>query len=292
MNTTDRQQVIVISQQLEELWAALDTLFAGMTASDWQQPHGPDWIFADLPYHLSYMDLDILACPIEMGKKLPEAERFSLDSFRAIDIWNDGKMNQRPAGHSVSDSLSLMEASRQKMRNLLANMTDADLMNPAWFALVGDRGYRPAMYHLIFCVEHTWEHYAEARLWRGVTESPLTTETLHATLNEAIFVLGLFYDPQKSAELDFSFGVDVPESGGGSWLFQPKNGQWEISEGALDDANLVLTCTVNGYIRMHCHMADFSDLIARGDVKVNNMAGLETLTQLEISEDYVFPINP
>jgi hypothetical protein len=71
------ESVIVsrMRSSLEELWSALDSLLDEMSTADWQRPHGPDWIFADLPYHLSYIDRLCVVRPIELGEALPPAPR-------------------------------------------------------------------------------------------------------------------------------------------------------------------------------------------------------------------------
>jgi len=295
MSTADRQQVSNISEQLEEVWTALDTLFVDINVDDWQKSHGPDWVFADLPYHLAYVDHYAAVYPIEMGKDMPEAEQLSLASFGALNKWNQEKFSQRPASQTVADSIAQMETNRQKLRAQLAEMTDADLMNPAWFFLLGHRGFRPALYHLMLCVGHTWSHYSETRLRRGITESAISAEAETAIIGLNIPIIGLFFDAQKATELKFSFGIKLSEPMNKSWLLQPANQQWDVTESPLDNATLALTCTVNGFAQIRSNMinrSSFPNLIASGDLKVNDINALETLSQLFISEDYVFPVNP
>jgi len=294
MSTSDRQQVNQISQQFEEVWAALDALFANMTTADWQQPHGPDWVFAELPYHLAYIDHDLVIHPVTAGADLPEAEQLSLGSLGALNKWNQEKLRERPDNLPISAAITQMEASRQKLRHLLAGMTDADLMRPAWFALLGDRGFRPAMGAILFGLIHTWGHYEEARIRRGIAESTMSPETLLAMIGLSIPVLAIFYDAQKAAELDFSFGFALSGRSSGSWLFQAKDGEWHITESALDKANLVLTCTVNGYVQMRYGMTGVPELMSGGNIKPSDMLGLATWGQLLAmpAEDYVFPAKP
>src|SRR5215510_3345021 len=90
---------------LEELWSALDSLFEAMSPADWQSPHGPDWIFADIPYHLSYIDRDCVARPIELGEALPVTERVQLSNFNELNVWNQSKFALRPEGQKVETSL-------------------------------------------------------------------------------------------------------------------------------------------------------------------------------------------
>lgn len=88
---------------LEELWGCLDGLFAELEPRDWSRKHGPDWVLADLPYHLAYFDRDIIADPIEQGPNLPLEARLSLSSQVEINAWNAQKLAERPAGQTVTE---------------------------------------------------------------------------------------------------------------------------------------------------------------------------------------------
>src|SRR5262249_40949698 len=70
-----RAQVDGTMGQLEELWGHLDTLFDAIeTAGDWGHQHGPNWTFADVPYHLAYFDRELVVRALELGAQYPEAE--------------------------------------------------------------------------------------------------------------------------------------------------------------------------------------------------------------------------
>src|SRR5262245_66583422 len=70
-----RDQVEGIVGQLEELWAHFDTLYDAVEAAgDWRHRHGPDWTFADLPYHMAYFDDQLVARALELGPDYPPAE--------------------------------------------------------------------------------------------------------------------------------------------------------------------------------------------------------------------------
>jgi len=111
-----------IRSSLEELWSALDSLFEEMSPADWQRPHGPDWIFADLPYHLSYIDRYCVARPIELGEALPAAEQVQLRSLNELNAWNQGKFAARPEGQKVERSLEQMYESWEYVRKVTAAM--------------------------------------------------------------------------------------------------------------------------------------------------------------------------
>src|SRR6185369_14871297 len=171
---------------LEELWSSLDSLFAELAPADWQSPHGPDWIFADLPYHLSYIDQLCVARPIELGAALPVADQIQLRTLNELNAWNQGKFAARPEGLKIERSLDEMYSSRECVRQLIGTMTDADLARPAWFHLLNMRGFRTAQAVLAFGVGHTWQHLEEARVRRGHAGTMLAPELTHAMLNGII----------------------------------------------------------------------------------------------------------
>ncbi len=65
---SDREQLRGIMKQVEEMWDHQDTLFRIIdVADDWDHPHGKDWTFADVTYHLAYCNRDLVARGFEYG---------------------------------------------------------------------------------------------------------------------------------------------------------------------------------------------------------------------------------
>src|SRR6266487_3939950 len=125
MTTATEPTLATLTGQLEEIWCHLDTLLEPLTPADWQRKHGKDWIFADLPYHLSYYDRDTVADPICIGTDLP--------------------------------------ASREAVRQAAAGLSDADLERRVFIPLVGC-GWVNVRLALQSCLVHTWSHFTEVRL--------------------------------------------------------------------------------------------------------------------------------
>jgi hypothetical protein len=69
MEAKERTKLASRMAQLEEIWATFDELFASFEPEDWSRRHGPDWIFADVPYHMYFFDQEFIADAIEKSKK-------------------------------------------------------------------------------------------------------------------------------------------------------------------------------------------------------------------------------
>ena len=288
---------------LEGLWSALDSLFEEMSPADWQRPHGPDWIFADLPYHLAYIDRLCVARPIELGKSLPAVEQVQLRTLNELNAWNQGKFAARPDGQIVEISLQQMYKSREYVRQVSAALTDADLANPAWFPLLNMRGFRTVQVALAFGVGHIWQHMEEARVRHGHAGTMVGPDLTHAMLNGTIPGIPLylviptttlFLDAGRAKELNFSFALNITGPGGGLWDFHASDAGWRVRELGSADTDLMLSMDLDNYIRMRHFISDMASLIESGDITASDDRALAVYNQLFVVPDldFVFPQMP
>lgn len=288
---------------LEELWSALDSLFEEMSPADWQRPHGPDWIFADLPYHLSYIDRLCVARPIELGEALPPAEQVQLRTLNELNAWNQGKFAARPEGQEVERSLEQMYESRESIRKVTAALTDNDLTRSAWFPLLNMRGFRSNHLALEFCAGHIWQHMEEARVRHGHVGTLVGPELTHAMLNGTIPGIPLyliiptttlFLDASRAKELDFSFALNITGPGGGLWDFHTSGTGWQVEDVESTDSGLVLSMNLDTYIKMRHFISDQESLIESGNINASDERALAVYNQLFVLPDFdfVFPELP
>lgn len=299
MSETGNMMVGWIRASLEELWSALDSLFDEMSPADWHRPHGADWIFADLPYHLAYIDRLCVARPIELGDALPGAERVQLRTLNELNVWNQDHFAARSRDQAVERSLEQMRDSRDYVRKVIATMVDDDLANSAWFPLLNMRGFRPAQVALGFCLGHTWQHLEEARVRYGLAGTLLGPELTHAMLDGNRPVPGiplyltipgttLFLDAAQAKEQDFSFALNITGPGGGIWSFRPSNRSWHVREVETADTDLVLSEDFDTYIKMRHFINDVATLIEVGDIEVNDDQALAIYSQMFVVPDFDF----
>jgi hypothetical protein len=128
---------------LEELWRCVDELFDGLSARDWSRRHGRDWTYADVPYHLSYFDDEIVARPLELGTAMPLEEQRVMRTINDLNAWNARNFARRPADETPERSRARMRAVRERVRAQLARMGDDDLARPVFVHLIG-AGWIPA----------------------------------------------------------------------------------------------------------------------------------------------------
>ncbi len=285
---------------LEELWSALDKLFTEMSPADWQRPHGEEWVFADLPYHLAYMDRLCVAWPIELGELLPVTEQVQLPTINELNAWNLDQFAARPEDQKVETSLVHMHSSREYVREVTATMIDADLAKPAWFPLLNMRGFRSAQIALAFCAGHTWQHLEEARVRYGQSGTLVGPELTHAMMNGIIPGIPLylpvpattlFLDADRAKKWDFSFALNINGPGGGIWEFFVADEGWQVEGVDSAETDLLLSLDLDAYIKIRYFINDVPTLIKTGEIEVNDDQALSLYNKLYVVPDfdYVFP---
>jgi len=158
-----RSQLDELMAQIQEMWGHLDSLFEELNESDgWEQEHGTDWTFADVPYHLTYWNDDIITRGIELGPDYPQEEQKLLVTPEDINAWNAQKMGERPFYQTPVQSVSGWQASCEKIYRCALRMNDADLDRPFWMPLV--QGWVAARDGLGCCRDHDRRVYGELQL--------------------------------------------------------------------------------------------------------------------------------
>ena len=274
--TTARDTLL---EDLEDLWTRLDTILDGLGPTDWTRRHGKDWIYADLPYHLSYFDRDLVADSIARGASVPADEQLFMRSEQELNDWNGRQFAERPAGRTVAESLAQMRASRQAIRELVGGMSDADLARPAWMALPGG-GWRPARDLLDICIVHTWAHFVELRLrLKRMTPEPRPSQT-HRALAFYTSMLPLVFDAERAGTARFTLVMDFSGPGGGAWTVQVADGVCQVREGRAEAADLVLTQSPETFVAIRVGLQNPMLGMLAGKIKVRGLRSMPTFGKL------------
>jgi putative sterol carrier protein len=239
--TEERVRVSKFEKQLEETWSLVDELFDSMSAEDWQRKHGPDWIFADLPWHIHYIDQDFVVIPTRKGGELPVEERLSFPSTSALNEWNDAMLASRPADQSVQQSLEMMRSMRAQCRDLISEMTDASLDEKAWFPLVAMRGWRTMETPANFCFNHTFGHFMEAKIRLKRPSPQPSPDLVHARISGIMNLMERAINKEKAAETKLTIGMNFTGPGGGSWTIDVDNGSVSVEERSPGNPDFVMT---------------------------------------------------
>jgi hypothetical protein len=275
---SSRTQLDTMMAQIEEMWDHQDTLFNSLSATDgWGGKHGPDWTFADVPYHLAYCNRDIIARAIEYGRDLPAVEQIAFKSVDDLNAWNARKFAERPAGQTIEETLAQLDASRDEIRRVTASMTDADLDRPSWFPFMfgGGDDWATAVAPLMFCRGHDWSEFMQLRIHMGRSEpvpSPdITTAYLGSMIGGAF---PMFLDREAANGYRFTAVFAFTDSGVSPFAIQVADGAATVEPGKPADADLVLTQSAETWEKTFRGITTFQGSIQSGAIQVSNMESL------------------
>ncbi len=230
-----RTKITTYLQTYAELWRGLDEIFSSLHGSDWQKRHGPDWVMADLPYHLSYFDDQVMVLCIERGRDISQSERWSMASLTTINAWNARNFARKPKDQAVARSLDQMHTSRNALRALLEGKSDDQLVDPTWSAFSGwttlDDVIRAG-------IAHTWNHFNELRLRLKRDTPVLSADTNRMALTFYMTLLQAFADTEKAGPRPFTLGMDFGDCG--AWTIDVRAGKSSLNEGIAPQADLVM----------------------------------------------------
>jgi hypothetical protein len=279
MPTDNRTQLDELMAQIQEMWGHLYALFEELNDTHgWDQTHGPDWTFADVPYHLNYFNCDLVARGIELGPAYPEQEQRPLATPEDIDAWNARKFADRPIYQTPEQSLSRWQLSCEAIYRRTARMTDADLERPFWLPLL--RGWVTTRDGLEFCRDHDWSVFTQLRIHMRRTKpvpSPAVTcgyvgtwmNSLPTFLNQAVA------DGQR-----FTAVMAFTDPGVGAWTIRVADGAATASEGEAASTDLVITQSVESFEKSIRRMHNPTGAILSGKIQVSNFESLATFEQL------------
>ena len=167
MESEGRAQLDELMRLQEDMWTLIDTVFTNVAAAGaWDRKHGPDWILADVPYHLAYFNRDLVIRPLEVGEEMPPEEQIKI-----LDLgsWNEDEFAKRPQDQTPAESVAEMKATWDEVRRIVAGFTDADLERVMWQSLAG-MGWIPISAGLSICRNHEYSEFLQARIHLGDTE--------------------------------------------------------------------------------------------------------------------------
>ena len=232
----NRAAISVLAKDLDDIWALIDRLLDSVPADFWSKRYGPDWTYADVPWHLAYFDRIMLAEVLESGGGLPETERFNLHSMSEINRWNDQEFARRPAAQTPQDSNRELRAVHGRIRRTLAGMTDADLERPAFnhFFSAGFENVRSALRGGLL---HSWGEATELMTRLGRHDAVPQAATRNAIEGYLTF-MAASADASRAGDKPFVLVLDFTGPAGGTYAVRVENGKGRLVPGPADDASL------------------------------------------------------
>jgi putative sterol carrier protein len=263
---------------LEGLWQHLDEMLGTLGPDDWSGKHGQHWTFTDVPFHLAYFDLDVIATAITRGLNVPMNEQI-LRTEAEQDAWNEIKFFQRPADTTPHQCLEQMWASRQAIRNAVAGLSEADLDRPVFIPLVG-LGWVSVRVALEASYSHTWNHFMQLRFWMKCTTIMPGPEQTHHALSYfmASFVQNM--DREQARQTSLTTLMEFSGPGGGVWTLHVADGACRVREGRAARADLVIIQSPETFVKTRTGIENPTLALWTGKIKVHGLRNLGTFEKL------------
>ncbi len=263
---------------LEGLWQRFDELLAALGPGDWSGKHGQHWTFTDVPFHLAYFDLEVIATAIRRGLNVPISEQV-LRTEAEQDAWNEIKFTQRPADTTPQQCLEQMWASRQAIRDTVAGLSEADLDRPVFIPLVG-LGWVSVRVALETSYSHTWNHFMQLRFWMKCISPMPSPEQTHRALSYFIASFAQNMDHEQSKQMQLTTEMEFSGPAGGVWTLHVADGICHVNEGRSPQADLVIIQSPETFVKTRTGIENPTLALWKGKIKVRGLRNLGTFEKL------------
>ncbi|MBI2011624.1 DinB family protein [Candidatus Daviesbacteria bacterium] len=269
-----------ILSNLENLWEGLDKLLSSISPNDWQKKHGKDWIMADVPYHLSYFDKGLVYFALKKGKKYPKKKQVVMKTMRQLNNWNAFMFKMRPKKQSVEKSLRQMRQSRNLIRKVLEKMKDSNLKDKVFVPLPG-MGWISAEEALLGLIGHTWNLLMQLRIHLKRNEPlPLPSVTKKA-LGMYMELMGMFLNKSEALKIkEFRAIFDFVGEYNGVFSIKVKNDQFEVVERKVNNPNLVMSQSIETFVKTINNIQSPFLAMLLGRIKVKGFFSLNKFAKL------------
>jgi putative sterol carrier protein len=254
----------------EELWSDWDIIFDTMDERGWFRKHGKDWVFADVPYHLAYIERDVVANHIIMGSNLPESSRVELKTAADLTKWNEKKFAERPFGQRATESLAQSRKARDSVRHAVAGLTDNDLQRPAWSITPPTRGWRTVEFLLNWDILHNWTELITMRAYTHSDVPVLSPELNHTAMTMMMRMMPSFINRSQAKDQELSVLMQFTDPGVGTWNLDI-DGKVLTCEEFDQKANLVMKMRSDTFVRMSGGLINPMMAMINGKIQVQGL---------------------
>lgn len=275
-----RGQLEALMSLTEEMWGHWDTLFSSLEGKGWEQKHGQDWIFADVPYHLAYCERELVAYPIQQGPDIPEDRRVEIRTMGQLNQWNDSWFAKRPPSQTVDESMAQLEASRDAVRQAVVALTDADLKRRCWFPAIDLRGWRPVRRLLDWNLLHNLNEFLVLRYYMKRDKPAPSPEWAHRATVLMTRRMEAAISARPAIPERFAFTLEFIDRGAGTWTFRIANEEVERIEGEAANADIVMTTSLAMFFEIVSQKISTQQALIAGKIEIAGQRHVGTLARL------------
>jgi hypothetical protein len=217
----------------ESMWSALNSFFARFTTTDWARPHGKDWNFGDVPYHLKYFHV-LAADAIRHGAHATHDDQVEVRTLGELDEYNRLRFKQRPHNQTGAQSFNLFRRSQDTLREALDAAGADALDRRVWFPLMRARGWHSTRFVLEYIYWHNWLHFSEAQLRFNDRLPNIDSDMMHHAVHFHMHEIAGALD-QRHAPPHLVWMHTLTGNGGGTWTYIIENQRARVIDGEPSD---------------------------------------------------------
>jgi hypothetical protein len=280
-----------IRSELEQTWAVWDRLLEAVPADRWTKKYGPDWTYQDVPYHVAYFDRLMVADPIEYGTSLPHSERWEALTMRQLNDWNRAELAKRRPGQTPEESVAELLRQRERIRKLIAPMTDADLERPAFSHFFG-LGFSTVGAALAGARLHAFAEGWELAARLGRRDIRYPESLFHTGVRTYVGLMGSMVDGEAARRIGkFTIVMDMPGYAGGVWTIRVANGGAIVTAERDAAPDLVMTLSANTFMTMFKKLRNPALLMVTGKIRVRGFSKMGSFGKLFPDPDLDTPLS-
>jgi hypothetical protein len=273
----EKTSLKTITSELEDIWKKFDTLFAGIPVGGWSRKFGKDWVFADQPFHMGYMDR-MVAESVSAGKSLPVENQVVVKSESELNKWNGDEFARRPAGQTAQQAWDYWKQSRDAVRKAVSRMSDADLAGPAWMPIF--MGWATARDLLEFSLVHAVGEYTELRMRVKKKEPQPSAAAKNMRLDMMMNVMGVIMNQEAAKGKKLVVVWNFRGEGGGVWTQTIDDGKFAVQPGRAGKRDIEFKTTFNGFEKVARKMGNPMLMMITGEMRVSGMRKMGAFQKL------------
>jgi len=276
----NRVKLDILIGQLKEMWAGMDTLYQNIKPDEWSTPHGADWVFADVPFHMVYCEIELVADVMDKGLELPKEKQVEALNFAKLGAWNDEQFAKRPNDLTPQQSLADLKAVQERILDSLGPLDDSDLTRPVWLITPFSMGWRNLEFLLKWDILHNWMEFIQLRYLMGRDDPEMSALTTHTILNSFMWLYPVLLDREVAKSSKFNFVSTISGDSGGSWTIAVENGTAVVRVGRPERVDLEMIQSIETFSLVLLGKVDPGEAIQSGAIQVIHSENLPTLGRL------------